>query len=663
MAREFRGRFDSSMNTGEAVVTVSQISLYVLRLVMATSIVLMLVAGGTATFLPKAGTVYVLLAAWEAHVRRLLFDWRVVVGFVVLAAVGTAITGRWDMPAVPAPGSEAMYWANILGALGVFTILNTSFVHYSGWGQLGRGFPVEEPLKSVNRRVVFRWFLSMFGITIVAGAAARNCPGFQHVIGAGCALAMSLYCLLAFLRATAFLRRGYAPWASEDAPRLDNTPVFLALLSDVHVTGGGRRRTDGGPSGGGSLERHASSLATSDAAVVVVCGDLVDTGEEDEWAVAMKHLRPLKKPGRLVLVAPGNHDLATAYTASSAKYFLRFTTNSVRIGDPWRLIRYFEYAAELEPRLLSASGRALADLVVGEKRMVAALESTWQKAAEEAGNELRRRGLGVTGGPAALKVLRMMDAEACARLMAVLIDEAANVLLSPDLTQDELARAELTQALVASPECRFPPEALFLRWHRLWADAFPLSLRLGDSAVEYLILNSACPEPGLAGSAYGELGEEQMNRVEAAVRATRASTLVIIMHHSLFRWRGQRQDETYSLGISLDRWALLGHNTVESRTLAKLLESAPPATCRRVILCTGHRHAPSSAGPWNGFEEEDAPDKPRLWVMESASLPDLDPQNGGPVPNEDLLVCVKDASGVLEPRRIPFSQFVQRPAE
>src|SRR5205085_4123774 len=157
-----------------------------------------------------------------------------------------------------------------------------------------------------------------------------------------------------------------------------------------------------------------------------------------------------------------------------------------------------------------------------------------------------------------------------------------------------------------------------VRWIQLWSDAFPLKLKTPEA--EFLIVNSVRPEPGLLGSAFGQLGDEQLGRLRKAASVTDAALLVVLMHHTICRWQQEPTDATRALKVPVERWGTLGHHSAESEALATIFEDVPPPSCRRVLLCSGHRHAITRAGPWKGNTDREAPLQPRLWFLESDAL-------------------------------------------
>jgi 3',5'-cyclic-AMP phosphodiesterase len=84
------------------------------------------------------------------------------------------------------------------------------------------------------------------------------------------------------------------------------TPVLIAQISDLHIKRPGElayRAVDTA----GALERCVVQLNEfrPRPEMVVISGDLVDTGEEEEYAHLGRLLAPLELP---VAAIPGNHD-------------------------------------------------------------------------------------------------------------------------------------------------------------------------------------------------------------------------------------------------------------------------------------------------------------------------------------------------------------------
>jgi hypothetical protein len=119
------------------------------------------------------------------------------------------------------------------------------------------------------------------------------------------------------------------------------------------------------------------------------------------------------------------------------------------------------------------------------------------------------------------------------------------------------------------------------------------------------------------------------------------------------------KDRHRRFGVDIQRWGLLAHDVKESEQLVEILNSNTNGTRKQTLLCVGHRHGLSRAGPVRLYFDDPVVET-GAWVLESAALPDVssvDPRCGDRV--SDLIVCMHEASGLLRPCRMPFSAMAQ----
>ena len=209
--------------------------------------------------------------------------------------------------------------------------------------------------------------------------------------------------------------------------------------------------------------------------------------------------------------------------------------------------------------------------------------------------------------------------------------------------------------------CIIPPLMLTARWQPLWTDVFPLKLYEESDSIEFLIVNSVLPEPGLVGSALGKLGKKQLERLRDSIAQTRAKIVVILMHNPICRWRDDSKDYPDSTKVDVQRWALLAHDLGESECLPQLLDSAAPGTCAQILLCCGHRHGLSRAGPPISRESNsDLAQATRLFVLESAALTNMSVTSEREARTNELLACRQDPRGYLTPFRVDLKSVTYR---
>jgi hypothetical protein len=207
--------------------------------------------------------------------------------------------------------------------------------------------------------------------------------------------------------------------------------------------------------------------------------------------------------------------------------------------------------------------------------------------------------------------------------MAPVLARAAPVLnLDPNkIVVDDFLASPLPEISMkvanSAPEFRLVHQLLDQRWRRFWYGCFPLRVSLQDLEVEFIILNSIAPEAGLLGSALGHLSETQIERLTQLAGSTSAKALVVLMHHPVCAWDQEEQDSPMRRRVSVNRWALLAHETRECKRIVEILEKSVAESCSRVYLCGGHRHGRSRVGrilsPDNSLSS-------KLIIMESCAL-------------------------------------------
>jgi hypothetical protein len=534
-----------------------------------------------------------LLLACDQQLRQLLVKWRI---FVITGLLITAVGAKrgWHMQLLPETGSRALYWANIASGLAFYFWLNRGVVVASGLDTIGGGFAIDTPLKRANAMLTTHRFLNSLVVTTVAAKV----PGVFDCWGILAAIALSLYNYWAFARLTATLRRGYAPWGDDSPQQWCGGRALFVLTSDPHLTSNNARRTDGDTGGNSHLAQFIQDvLPQLRPTFLVITGDLIDHGYDGEWQAAMALLSGVPATGVRVLLTPGNHDLATAYDPVLQWVYIGRSTEHARVVDSRRILAFLREAAILEPDLRCCDGRRIPILLRDIEDQFDQFEKEWAAACRQSTEQRHRSDEIVTDG---------------------LLRRAAEVLLPENRRNDEGLLIDLRSALMESRECRLDDDARAVRWIQLWSDAFPLKLKTPEA--EFLIVNSVRPEPGLLGSAFGQLGNEQLGRIRKLASVTDAALLVVLMHHTICRWQQEPTDATRASKVSVERWGTLGHHSAESEELAKIFEDVPPPSCRRVLLCSGHRHSITRAGPWKGNTDREAPLQPRLWFLESDAL-------------------------------------------
>jgi len=597
-------------------------------------------------FTPGARAASSVLAALDDRLRRMLFQpW--VAGLVLLPGVVALMTGAGSPNShlMPPAGSAARYWGGFWAVMIFYWWIGFGGSKTSGAVVLERGLPDDEPLRRFLIIHGIQGALLLFVVCVIAAKFA----GPLGTIGIPLAILAAIWRGFDRLRLIAFLRRYHAPLATDVSELRALGTAFLLQLSDIHITAFGEPQLDGKPSGNARLEALARGLEpAARPTYLLVSGDAIDRGEPDEWNVALPLLNRFRENGSRVLLAPGNHDLATAYTPELAYSFLRPTVGFRPVADASRVTDYLEAAVRLEPELATADGRPLVELVREELGPLREFNVAWQKTATAAEKILRDspdvaawiRARSQKIGPRSLALLQRILPVQAARLTEPLVDQLVALFPPPAFRTDAGARKQWTRMLGKSYPGALEGWLIARRFGYLWHDPFPLRLEDPAASVEFLIANSTWPESGLLGSAFGEMDSGQLARLKNRIDASPARIIVLLIHHSFFRWTDERQDRDIRGRVNMTRWALLAYNSVQSREIMVMLHAALARSPRRqIMLCCGHRHEKSRAGPVEGQE--------RLVAMESAALPEAG--------REGLLWAELDEDGVLRPFRVPLT--------
>jgi hypothetical protein len=378
-------------------------------------------------------------------------------------------------------------------------------------------------------------------------------------------------------------------------------------------------------------------------------------------------LRPVRNAGIRVLLAPGNHDISTAYDPVMSRTFLRKSGRG--LTDARKLISYLEMAVVLDEHIASHDGRKLKDILDQEVQPVVNLTAKWQRAADAALNELK-----IIPGldemiirscqrkpPYALRYLSRFDRRKADLLLKPLVEEAIANFKDFERAFLYAATKETIwkKMFTASLSCELNPLYLALRWQRLWFDVFPLKLVDHDNKLEFVIANSNVSEVGLFGSAFGTLTKDQEARVQRCIAASSQPIVVVLMHHPICRWSDDQYKGRWP-NINVNRWGLLAHDTEEARRLPTIICSAAPSSCRQILLCGGHVHSTGRAGRLiaeNGKGRLKGLE--RLLILENPALPDVTWKVAKMGPRAgDLLLCERTASGRLRAGRIAWRQLL-----
>jgi Calcineurin-like phosphoesterase len=470
-------------------------------------------------------------------------------------------------------------------------------------------------------------------MVIMIGSSAIYFPGvFESQIAIGGAV-FGCFFGRTMIAAIAGANRIRTPMAIAETEETSGGSCLFLHVSDVHAT----VPTDSIPVGGGKagnneLARIADEITAGKRALryLLITGDLVDRGRDEEWQAILPVLRRVRDAGTAVLLSPGNHDLVPSYDVLQA-ILMTMGPNFLRpIVDGARLLKYLQVAGELEPRLLSCSDNRIQEMVAHELRRPASLLSIWNHAHDHAalalGQKMHKR------SKSTLRTLRSRDPATATEIAREFGARAAAVF--PEIGQSEWERTlfEMT-----------PDEAeVVLRavWTERWTEDFPLRLPIMEDNIEFLITNSTAKEPRLAGSARGQMGAKQLERLAGRLSKTNAKTIVVLHHHAPFRFPVEVGEPI------LQRWAMLAHDPTESITLARLLRDKAATTGKQVFLLSGHIHLRSRCGRLADERASTETSTP-VRVFESGALGE---EGASMLPSGWLT-----ALGRIEPRMVPRS--------
>ncbi len=621
------------------IVSILMTVAYAYLLVFSVTVVLVLVSRLFGVVLPSAR---VAIGVLEAASQRMLVLGGPSVGWAFMLVPVLLIAFDYgQLVQFPPSGSPEREFGDNAATLGVFFWIAHGLSFTAGSGVLYSGMKQTDPAFKLAKQSQYLMLAFLSGPLMFA----LYYPGLAASLG----MLIAVLCGVAFqyhgLQLLAVIRRNRAPRA---APRELGAPrraPYAVQISDVHVCVPGTKLIQGGEGGNAQLNyliRRWTDGSAAAPTVVLVTGDLIDRGLEREWEIAVPVLQKLRANGIQVILAPGNHDLATAYHGG-AGFFMAHSSSRQRFVDTGRIAAYLRRAVALDGVISCWDGRPVLEALAAEEARFAAFMASWRSAAEAAASQLQ-----VAAGPPsprALALLAERSPAAAAQLINPLVDTAIELFSFSDL---QLRKDRFLRALTTSAAFELPPMLdRWSRWARLWYGSFPLHLLDAARSVEFLIVNSTAPEPGLVGSGFGYLGEEQLERLRLCARATKARSLVVLMHHAVCGWADEKSDR-HGMFASVERWAFLAHETVESHAVLELLGKEPPPSCERVLLCCGHRHGLSKAGrvvdaaTGSGLHE-------RLTVMESAALPDLSFETAQLSGARAVLGLAFDETGCLEP--------------
>lgn len=372
---------------------------------------------------------------------------------------------------------------------------------------------------------------------------------------------------------------------------------LFAHASDIHITASNEETLEGHSPGNARFMAALRLLRHINPELLLITGDIVDRGQPEEWKVVTELLYDFqkdqleKKKECHILLALGNHDVATAYSPTDV--YMAIELQRVLKEDLPRVNgqRYWEYlrqAARLEPDLCDCAGRKLAEQVAAVDNKEREIAETWESLHKQVASGTR-------------------DVESAIAEMS-------------DRIQDLSSTAnihELRSYFLSNRTANLFREVEMPAFYRQkWYEPFPLRYFHAPSDTEVVILNSIAQDPTVLGSAWGQYGQEQLSRLDSLLKNIEGYRVIILTHHAPHKW--QLKDNSYvdapRWNISdLICWGMLVLLNEEATRLGEILESVKHRL--RVTLLCGHRHGGkyriSRAGAWRGGG-----------IVEAASLAD-----------------------------------------
>ena len=315
--------------------------------------------------------------------------------------------------------------------------------------------------------------------------------------------------------------------------------VKFVQISDTHVTGTPQTKTvEGNPSGEQLLPAYRERILLIASPVILITGDLTDGGEPQQWEAVTQLIKPLAA-GRTVIMAPGNHDLGTAYSRESFPI------------ETHQQLHFLELQAELEGRVQTSDGAPLRGVLAE-----------------------------VSPRPEVVMAERKLQVEAAWR---------AAWATSGDFPVDPRGVLTAVEQFYSFDYVRYciMTDKLKPRIDRI----FPLTWHSGDGQMHVFVLNSSTPPaPELGRSALGRFGRGQLDRFEHMIKSvsedSRTRTVVVLSHHPL-----ARPLHTPTEMRTVFNFGLLRLQATESLRIVDLLRalrvSRPDV---EYVICYGHRH-------------------------------------------------------------------------
>lgn len=418
----------------------------------------------------------------------------------------------------------------------------------------------DQTSKSLSRRLT----VALWASVLIIGAHKSDYSIFL-MFPAFIFLLLTFYISFRALARSAYFN---AQVAKEVPPAVAREKVWALHITDIHLTEKNKLSGEGEEGGNENFEEFLNKIDSLPHVFLLATGDLTDQGIKEEWEIARSLLEPIRNRGTRILFAPGNHDLIQGYSFGSQ--FRRAMKGPPLRANAFKLRRYLFEVSSLNPEIQIPNGDLLSDQIKKDKEIDAYLKQLVEQEERKPGSfptneelffELRSRFPG-----------KQSD------IKEMLHDFSVHFQLD-----------EIDPALRA------------LIYHDAWYDFFPLQVFDEENNFHILVLNSVAKHSTLLTSAQGELGESQLGSLESILNNSPATTFIIMVHHSPFKWEDE-SEPNFNWNM-LNRWASLSTSAVSTTNLVRILSNVT-GQGKQVILLCGHRHGDehgrARVGSWPG---------------------------------------------------------------
>lgn len=303
------------------------------------------------------------------------------------------------------------------------------------------------------------------------------------------------------------------PVLSRDVCPLDKRPL-VAHISDTHITSA-KETFEGVAVDLATVRRTIDALGAMAPRYVVLSGDTTDSGNQKDWGVAESLLSSMGESR--VILAPGNHDLSTAYEGHPSAYcraaypLAGELKSALGLGDrdergvSHRLVHqqnFLRTQARLFPMIRTAEGRLLSE-------QVSSVEAS---------------------------IPRETDLEQAESLRSS-VEGTCESLRGPDGVRGVLAQSSCYANAVSERRGQLETVAEYVNSLRKWVFAeavYPLNFVDPDHRIGFLVFASSLASSDLTfNSALGFVPSPQVRAAREIVKGwpSEIDRIVVVLHH------------------------------------------------------------------------------------------------------------------------------------